>query len=256
MKKYIQYILLLGSVIYFSSCKMELEPYNEQENRISFVFENGVDSVKRYTFAYYPEEVKTDTVFLDVAAVGNLSAQPRKVTIVQNIAVGVDNAEPDVHFEPFSGLMDKLVIEGNATGMKLPVVLKRDPSLKNKEYVLEIRLTENSDFALMSPNSIVKRILMSDILTKPNTWKGAAAYYLGNYGTEKHKVMIAAAAPYGITVNDEWIDAIFNKGDYGYVTYWEGIFKTKLQEINDQRTAAGEGPLTEGAEYGGVTVTF
>lgn len=256
MKKYIGCLLLLGFIIGFPSCKMELEPYNEQENWISFVFEKGVDSVMRYTFAYYPEEVKTDTIFIEVTAVGYLSEQERKFTVIQNIAEGVDNAEEGIHFVPFADLAGYYAIAANTTGVKVPVVVKRDPSLKEKEYVLEIKLTENSDFQLASPNSIVKRIVLSDILTKPNTWKGAAAYYLGTYGTEKHKVMIAATAHYGITVNDEWIDAVFNKGDYGYVNYWRGIFNTKLQEINDQRAQEGQGPLTEGPEYGQITVSF
>lgn len=256
MKKYIGCILLSGLIIGCLSCKMELVPYNEKDNRISFVFEKGVDSVKRYTFAYFPEEVKTDTVLVDVTAVGNLSGQERKVTVIQRTVNVADNAESGVHFVPFSELESYYVIAANATGVQLPVVLKRDPSLKKKEYVLEIMLTENSDFLLASPNSIVKRIVISDILMKPNSWKGAANYYLKAYGTEKHKVMIEAATAYGILVDDEWIDAVFNKGDYGYVKYWIGIFTTKLQEINDRRAKEGKGLLTEGPEYGQITVSF
>lgn len=256
MKKQIEYILLLGFIISFSSCKMELDPYNEQNDWISFVFEKGKDSVERYTFAYFPEEVKIDTLLIEVTAIGYLSDREREVTVVQRMVDKVENAESGIHFVPFGELAARYKIPAHATGVKLPVVLKRDPSLKEKQYTLEIMLTENSDFLLGTPNGIVKRIIISDILTKPNTWKGAADYYMGKYGTEKHKVMIAAAAPYGFAINDEWVDNVINKGESGYRNYWRGIFKTKLQEINDQLAAKGEGPLTEGPDYGRVIVSF
>lgn len=256
MKKYIGYVLLLGWIIGFSSCRMELDPYDEPTNRVAFVFETKADTVIRYTFAYFPEEVKTDTVWVEVTAMGYLCDWDRKVTVVPNCVEGVDNAETGIHFIPVSELSSWYVIPANATGVKLPVVVKRDPSLKEKEYTLELMLTENNDFSLGAPNNNLKRILISDILMKPNTWKYAADHYLKTYGTEKHRVMIEAAAPYGMTINDEWIESVINKGDYGYIVYWLNIFKTKLQEINARRAAEGKGVLTEGPEYGNTTVSF
>lgn len=259
MEKKIAYIVVLATLVAMWSCKMELDPYHETQNRVTFVFPKNVDSTTRFTFAYYSEDVTEATVELDITAIGYLSSLDRKVSIRQ--VTTTDTHEPAVagtHYVPFDdpSVADQYVIKGDTTGARIPIVLKRDPSLATAEYILEISLVANEYFELGPPNEAVKRITISDILTKPNTWQGATNYYLGNYGTEKHKVMIEAAAPYGEIINDDWIASVMEGGDYAYVVYWRGIFEAKLQQINDERAANGEEPLREGPEYGNVIVSF
>ena len=87
----------------------------------------------------------------------------------------MDNAKPGIHYVPFSELSSSYIIDANETNVKLPIVFKRDASLREKERVLEIRLTEEgSDFKLGASDRIVKRLVISDILLKPTTWEGAA----------------------------------------------------------------------------------
>lgn len=261
MKNRILYTLLLLTAVGMWSCKMELEPYNEKDNRIAFVFSDDtkVDSTTRFTFAYFPEDVTEATVYVDVTALGYLSPQDRKVSIRQvPAAQGVLAAEPGRHYVPFDdpSVANRYVIKGDTTGLKLPVVFKRDPSLKEQEYTLEIALVENEYFKLGPERNLVKRITVTDQLTKPNTWGWVTDYFLYGYGTEKHKLMIAAAAPFGVIIDDEWVESVESQADYGSIMYWIGVFKAKLQEINDQRAANGEGPLREGPEYGNVIVAF
>lgn len=250
-------LLLLGLSFCLVSCEMNLDPYNETVDRVAFDFDPDSENEEKYTFAYYPDDVWTDTVYVEVQLYGNLSSQPRKVSIVQQEVDGVDNAMSGIHYVPFSELSSSYIIGANETNVKLPIVFKRDDSLKEKEFVLEIRLTEEgSDFKLGAPNRIVKRLIISDILLKPSTWGGAADYYLNGYGLEKHRLMINAAAPYGVLINDDWVESVINGGDMGYINYWISVFKAELQKVNDERASAGLGPLKEGIEYGEEIVSF
>lgn len=250
-------LLLLGLSFCLASCEMDLEPYNETVDRVAFDYNPESESGEKYTFAYYPDDVSEDTVYVEVQLYGNLSPQPRKVSIVQQEVDGVDNAMSGIHYVPFSELSSSYIIGANETNVKLPIVFKRDGSLKEKEHVLEIRLTEEgSDFKLGAPNRIVKRLVISDILLKPTTWGGAADWYLNGYGLEKHRLMINAAAPYGVLINDDWVESVINGGDMGYINYWISIFEEELQKVNDERADAGLGPLKEGIEYGEEIVSF
>ena len=250
-------LLLSGVSLYLASCRMELEPYNETVDRVAFYFDPESEGEEKYTFAYYPDNVRVDTIEVEVQLYGNLSSQPRKVNIVQQEVDGVDNAKPGIHYVPFSELSSSYIIVANETNVKLPIVFKRDTSLREKERVLEIRLTEEgSDFKLGASDRIVKRLVISDILLKPTTWEGAADWYLNGYGLEKHRLMINAAAPYGVLINDDWVESVMNGGDMGYINYWISIFKEELQRVNDERASAGQGPLKEGIEYGGEIVSF
>ena len=250
-------LLLLGVSFYLASCKMDLDPYDQTVDRVAFYFAPGSESEEKYTFAYFPDSVRVDTVNVEVQLYGNLSLWPRKVNIVQQEVDGVDNAIPGIHYVPFSELSSLYIIDANGTSVKLPIVFKRDASLREKERVLEIRLTEEgSDFKLGASDLIVKRLVISDILLKPTTWGGAADWYLNGYGQVKHRLMIDAAAPYGVLINDDWVESVINSGDVGSINYWISIFKTELQRVNDERASAGQGPLKEGIEYGEQIVSF
>lgn len=257
MRNMFNILLILGLSFYLASCRMDLEPYNQTVDWVAFNFSSGSESEEKYTFAYYPDNVLLDTVYVEVQLYGNLSSSPRRVNIVQQEVDGIDNAKPEIHYVPFSELSSSYVIGANETNVKLPIVLKRDASLKEKEHVLEIRLTEEeSDFKLGASDLIVKRFVVSDILLKPSTWESAADWYLNGYGLEKHRLMINAAAPYGVLINDDWVESVINGGDMGYINYWISIFKEELQRVNDERANAGQGPLKEGIEYGEQIVSF
>lgn len=257
MRNMFCFLSLLGLSVCLVSCEMDLEPYNETVDRVAFDFDQDAENEEKYTFAYYPDNVSEDTVYLEVQLYGNLSPNPRKVSIVQQEVEGVENAKSGVHYVPFSELSSLYVIGANETNVKLPIVFKRDVSLREKERVLEVRLTEEgSDFKLGAPNRIVKRLVISDILLKPSTWGGAADWYLNGYGLEKHRLMINAAAPFGVLINDDWVESVLNGGDMGYINYWISVFKAELQRVNDERASAGLGPLKEGIEYGEDIVSF
>ena len=74
-------LLLLGVSFYLASCKMDLDPYDQTVDRVAFYFAPGSESEEKYTFAYFPNSVRVDTVNVEVQLYGNLSLWPRKVNI-------------------------------------------------------------------------------------------------------------------------------------------------------------------------------
>lgn len=251
MKKKIGNIGLLAMLFSLFACEMELNPYAEETNHVSFVYEKASDTLVRYTFAYQQSSVLVDTVWLRATVVGQLSPQARKIKIEQLFLDGIDNAEVGVHFEPFQ---EHYVIEANATGVDVPIILKRDVSLLEKEYVLGIQLKSTNDFELVSSQNTLKQVVFSDILLKPKTWGGAADNYFLEYGYEKHKLMIDVAAEYGVVVDDAWIEEVVK--DYGYVMFWQSVFDAALLRENELRKSQGLETLKEGPEYGNIEVQF
>ena len=66
-------LLLLGVSFYLASCKMDLDPYDQTVDRVAFYFAPGSESEEKYTFAYFPDSVRVDTVNVEVQLYGNLS---------------------------------------------------------------------------------------------------------------------------------------------------------------------------------------
>lgn len=155
------------------------------------------------------------------------------------------------------------VIPAGKNEARVPVILKRDPSLKDKEVTLRIKIGSNENFEPGYPTLQEKVITITDLLTQPQYWNFYATYYFaGKYGKVKHQFMIDATADRGIKVNDDFFYSLVgdpSKVDMGLTDYWYYFFTRKLAEENARRAEDGLGPLREAPKPGeteGTLVRF
>ena len=266
MKKLMKYTMLLLPVFVLFACEDEVEVYKESTNRLNFVYEayTKSDTLIPRTFVYDPETKGFDTVWLEVTTMGYIVDQERKF-VLEQVSTGENQAEADVHYIAF----DKSLVEGlyvipaGKNEARVPVVLKRDPSLKDKEVTLRIKIGSNENFEPGYSTLQEKVITIADILTQPRYWNFYASYYFaGKYGKVKHQFMIDATADMGIKMNDDFFYSLVgepNSVDMGLTDYWFYFFTRKLAEENARRAEDGLGPLREAPEPGeteGTLVRF
>ena len=272
MKKILRNMLLAGPCLLAAACQMNLDPYDEAENRLDFVYEAGqwtdadADSTVSYTFAYLPQDRFVDTVWLDLETIGYVTDYDRPITLQQVPAGGID-AEADKHYVPFDSpeLKDYYVVPAGEVKATVPVVLKRDPSLQETTVRLKVTIAENEYFHSGTQNRQTKVVIFSDVLLPLSLWAVERDPNIimmwGEYGPVKHRFMIDATASMDVTINDAFIEDLFGLGsmDYGLITYWTGFFKEKLKEENARRAEQGLGPLREDPQPGeeiGQEVSF
>lgn len=260
MNKILAYILFCCSLFAFFSCEMKLDPYNESINRLDFVYESGqwaeadADSVVNYTFVYLPSDIKMDTVWLKLETIGHITDYDRPVSLEQIPTSGLQ-AKAGTHYVDFNdpALAASYVVPAGQTEIRVPVVLKRDPSLEKNSVRLEIAIRENEYFKTGTLNRQTKVIVFSDNLVPIKYWDVNAEDYFGKYGEEKHRFMIDVTASMDVLINDDFFyELVGDAGsmDMGLLTYWSGFFKEKLKEENALREQRGEGPLREKALLG------
>lgn len=257
MRKYIQWLLPIFSLF---ACEDKMDVYNAPDNRLNFVYEayTMADTVIPRTFVYDLETKVLDTVWLEVTTMGFIEDYDRPFHLEQVKKGEGPQAEAGKHYIAFD---DPLVanhykIPARQHEARIPIVLKRDPSLKESEVTLCIRIGENENFIPGYAEYQEKVIVSADILTQPYYWNFYASYYFaGKYGIEKHKFMIRATADMGLKMNDDFFYSLVgnpNSVDMGVTDYWFYFFSRKLAEENAERAARGEGPLREAPEPGEV----
>jgi hypothetical protein len=255
------YIILLP-ILLLCACREERVPfYNEPADRLSFTFSDAhADSVTYHTFAYLPATTLEDTVWLDVFTTGFITAYPRPVTLCQ-LPVDTLAAMPGLHYVPFDDprVRDLHVVPAGANAARLPLIVKRDPSLQAADVSLTIGIVENDFFRHGFVNAIRKRVVISDVLVKPASWSRVIDIMFSPYGRAKHRFMVTAAAPLGIVVDDDFVSANITLSDLGLLNYWKRFFQAKLAEENERRATLGLAPLREDPAPGqaeGELVTF
>jgi len=254
MKKlrYIPVLLFLMA----TSCVDEYSKY-EGENYIQFGPElsriystsyNYTDTTKLYSFYYFPASRVQDTVYFDVYAIGEVTLADRPFTLEQEMVANVENAVSGTHFKAFNdaSVSGKYVIKAGTSNTRVPIVLLRNSTLKQKEVVLKFKVVENQNFKPGEKALTWRKIIYSDKLSQPAAWNASAIqYYWGKYSTVKHAFMIEKTG-------EKW-DQDFMVGlpsNYALLTYWRTKLKTILAEYN----AANPGNLLKD-EFGEV-VTF
>ncbi len=271
MKHTIKYILPVCLLAAAVSCKMDLQPYDEAQNRLNFLYPSdtlgyNLDSTIRYTFVYEPVDTEYDTIWVPVRTIGFMSDSDRPVTLRQ-IDSPAPKAEAGKHFVPLDDpqLTSKYywVRAGQAVA-RIPVVAIRHSDLESAEYSLMLEIVPNEAFAQGYPGRTTRLVYISDILTQPIKWDLYFGYNagMGDYGKAKHQFMIDCVRDQGIQINDAWIDSIYPDVytfDQGLTDYWSGFFTNKLIEFNRQRQADGLDVLREEpapGEIEGVIVRF
>lgn len=262
MKTNIKYILLFP-VLLLLSCEDKTALFADDVNRINF---STASIITPYSFAYGPVDRMQDTVFVNVSTIGFVTNAPRKISLQQlPFNDGRAEAVAGVHYVDFNdpSIADKYVIPAGKNNALLPILVKRDISLKTQEVTLRIALSVNENFSPGLQSNQTKTITMSDFLSKPTNWDlyGEIVTYFGAYGKVKYQFMIDAVAPLGYIVDNDFL--ILIKGglssDPGQREYWRGFFKEKLAAVNAERAKQGLGLLREAPLTGqleGNLVTF
>lgn len=259
MKKTFLYIISILAVAATFGCEESLDLYDNPDNRLNFYFKSNADTVVNFTFVYEPATKLVDTLWVTVNTMGFLSDKDREVSIEQVQTSGT-NAIAGKHYVPFddASIKGKFIIPAGKNTADLPIVVKRDASLKNEPVNLLLRIADNENFKMGYSKYSVKKITISDQLTKPSSWGGAMDYYLGEYGPVKHQFMIDVL---GRKVDNEYLyelgfasaSAYSDTFDIDYIFYMKDWFNNKLVERNAERAAQDLDPL---AEADGTLVSF
>ncbi|MDR0264747.1 MAG: DUF4843 domain-containing protein [Sphingobacterium sp.] len=206
------------------------------------------DTLKPATFYYYPEDKIKDTVYFDIYTMGNLSKNKRKYKLEQFNLSGEENAVPGKHFISFDdpSMTESYIIQPDSVHARVPIVIIRDPELKNKSVNLGIRLVNSDDFGLGETSMLWRKLIITDHLTKPVAWnKTMTDYYLGQYSTRKHQFLVETTAK---KWDQDFITELSSSLDL--MDYYMSIVATALADYNRQHP---QNPLKD---ENGELITF
>lgn len=265
MKRFFVYIMALVGLASLASCEKDLPVYNTPTCRLNFYYDisstsDFKDKLARSTFSfvYGPDEAVDDTLWFEVETMGFVADYDRPISLEQVTVEGADNAVAGKHYQGFDtpALQKFYVIPAGKARAKIPVVLLRDASLKSENVVLKFAIKANEYFANGYELYQERTIEFTDQLSEPSYWnKGYGEYdyplsaYIGAYGVVKHKFLIEQT---GEKWDDDYIDKLMT-GDGGYLYYLIDKMNQRLEEVNAERAARGEGPL---CEADGTLVSF
>lgn len=265
MKRYFIYMMVWVGMMFLASCEKDLPVYNDSTCRLNFYYD--IESTgefkaelarSAYSFVYGPEETLEDTVWLEVETMGFVADYDRPISLEQVEVADVNNAVADKHYQSFDtpSLQKFYVMPAGKARTKIPVVLLRDASLKAEKVVLKVAIKANEYFTNGYEPYRERTIEFTDQLSEPSYWnKGYGNYgyslgdYFGAYGVVKHQFLIEQT---GEKWDDEYIEKLMT-GDSGYLSYVYDKMVECLEEVNAEREAKGEGPLSEAD---GTVVSF
>jgi len=269
MKKLYSLFAGLGLLAAVACNDDDLAKYDTPECRLNFLYYTtdstvlGVkdvnDEKRRYPFSFALQsamEAERDTVWFDVETMGFLADEARRVELRQIPVEGVKNAEPGVHYVAFDDPEMAAIcrIEKGKSRGKIPVILLRAKELEEITVVLKFGFRENEYFIPGYEGLDTRTLEITDRLSEPSNWykrygaqpeygfKGyCIANYIGHYGEEKHRFMIAHTP---LAWDNECIEDIMEgKTDSGYMEYIYAKLRKELQKLNEDLGA--EGPLRE-----------
>ncbi len=258
-------MLLVSCFLILTSCEKDLEVYNTETCRLNFYYSLNSrsdfnESLARtaYSFIYGDADRQRDTLWFDVQTMGFTSTSERPVTLQQLPSEGVQ-AVPGKHYVAFDdpAVSHLYVIPAGKATTKLPVIILRDPSLKNESVTLKFGFKENDFFKLGFEEFSTRLIEMTDMLSEPSKWNeaypipGLERYFpryanhlsdfFGAYGVVKHQFLIEQT---GKKWDDEYIESLI-LGDSNYLKYLVRKMSQRLAEVNAERVAKGLDVLKE-----------
>ena len=240
MSKY--FLLIIPFLSILTACESDMDLYHEQQEWLAFRFYPDQDSITRKTFIYDPEEIKRDTLYIDLHLIGYIADYDRPVAIEQVAMEGEQNAVSGIHYLDFNSEEWKpnLIIQANDSTPKIPIVVLRDTSMLTNDYYLRIKIVGNDYFQPWNDIETYKTILITDQVSCPAAWP---EFRFGTWGPVKHRFLIDTFE--AITWNDEFF--VLLSQDYPYIDYLQGKAQAALDEENEQRAAQNPplGPLTE-----------
>ena len=218
---FIYTMILIGSL--FAACEEDLKPYAEDTCWVYFDLIGSADTLQNRTFVYAGGDAETDTVWIPLKTIGKVMNFDRPVTLTQVQGDGL-NAVAGTHFVPFNdqSLSTEYVIPAGKTTVELPIVLKRDASLKTDKVLVEFTLTANNYFTpgFVGPQTV--QVWVTDQMDRPSYWPTASDATLNS-----------KIAPYDPVLHQFLIDATGNKWDNEYIGslgLYEGFLNTSYGE--------------------------
>lgn len=241
------------------SCKQENVPAYNGKEYIQFYSDNPtIASVTSgYSYFFYKDAaVQTDTVWFKVATVGGLVKKTSYLKFLAFKDTAKTPQYPDAvagtHYVPFDdpAVIKLMKVEPGQIVADVPVILKRDPSLKQAVYRLHFKIVASDDFLVGDAKHIEGALYVSDKLSQPSRW--TSTFFLGAYGTVKHQFIIDQS---GQRWDDDFIaNTIVN--DANIRTYYLFKFSQALKALNAERLAQGLTELRENPDDPNSAVTF
>lgn len=251
--------IIISCVLFLSmtSCEKDLPLYDTPDCWLNFVYYNTytgsilkreevTDEMRKtsYSFVYVDEDVEVDTLWFKVGTMGFVADENRPFELEQ-VLTGKNDAKPDEHYVAFTNeelRVKYYFIPAGEVETRIPVVVKRAPSLSGGDVNLQFTFKDNDYFKPGYLGLTVRTLSISVQLAKPFAWEEYGCDYIfGVYGPEKHRLMINWT---GKKWDEEYIKGLM-KGDSAYVDYLEDWFVRKLEEENAKLVEAGKKPYEE-----------
>ncbi|WP_025146535.1 DUF4843 domain-containing protein [Pedobacter jeongneungensis] len=259
IKKIINTIAVSLTVLTLAGCKKELPAAYTGQQYLEFYSLYDIKEVTTaYSSFYYLNSSRsTDTVFLRVRTVGTVPSKTSFIKLSAFTDPNTTSAYPDavagVQYVSFDDENIKKLMKVDAGKYEayIPVVLKRDPSLKDKVYQLRFKITTSDDFKPGNSDHTEGIIYISDRLFQPSNW--TPSFFLGSYGSVKHQFMIEQS---GKPWDAAFITTLTNPVDLNAQAFYLFKFTQALKDLNATRKAAGLTELRENPLLPSTAVTF
>ncbi|SEM68123.1 protein of unknown function [bacterium A37T11] len=273
MKNTLFYLLIMASIALGCS-HQDLQLYDD----IARVQLNDT-AMQNYTFIYEPAAVIRDTFYLQINTIGGFTNEDRPVSLIQipeydqtivrdpvTNAI-TDTVQTDKPFKAIPGthyidledpsVKSLMVVKAGAVSAKLPIILLRDPSLKENSYRLRLQLQSNDQFGLGEKKMRAMTIIFSDHLERFYSWRvdgtQATAYNaFGKYSVGKHQFMIDILHT---PIDEEWYQAIVSSGA---LQNYINVLKQALIDFNGNPSniASGKAPVRETSDPNSPSIFF
>lgn len=185
MKKYI-FILSIFTALFYSCSEKDRMEFPVEESAIYFQLseepgKRDLDSLS-YSFAFNDKVV--DTVLLQVKIMGNTTPHDRffKIELIDKLTTAVQ----EKHYKV---LESQYVVPADSIYGQVPVVIyNTDPLMNSSIFHMTFRMLESEDYRLGYEEKLVAKLLLTNQLVEPSTWKYLKSIFGGEYNKIKHKV--------------------------------------------------------------------
>lgn len=244
MKKIQYYIMAVFMCISIIACKKsEIETYHGQEviyfNDLLSNSDSQRDSVI-LSFARMSDTAVDTTLNIPVAIMGKPVNRDRyfKVQVDQAASTAIAG-------KYYDALPEQILFKAGSVNGVLPIKIHRYPDMLKQIFSLSIQLVPNGDFqvntaSIASATTVIRRdrykVLMTDILIKPDWWSSSVDSYFGTFSRKKVGVIETAAGynlsqiePYILKYDWAFVNAVARTTQV-YLNYQNAIGNTIMDE--------------------------
>ena len=140
-----------------------------------------------YSFFMRKDDIKRDTVWIDVRTMGLPEDVARPVNIVQVPVNPATDPVPGVHYVGFDdpAIAELTCVQPGAVQCRFPVIVLRDPSLKKAEFRLHMAIRSNEYFSVGLPEQSEFMVKFADKPIQPTNWDSQWYHIFGSYDDNK-----------------------------------------------------------------------